>query len=132
MKLKHLLVDYTNHRGERAIRQIMPIRLYFGSTQWHPQEQWMLEVYDHDKDAVRDYAIAGVHQWGMPGELVSAIDATIAKQLQRSMERNARMSNRLKKLQSSFRDTETTLGLGAYAERAIESILKDEEPTWGD
>lgn len=52
------------------------------------------------------------------------IDDSIAKQLQRSMERNARMVNRLTKLAKTFADP------ASETPAAIAAILKDEEPTW--
>lgn len=51
---------YRNHRGEVAIRTVRPIRVWFGSTAWHPEAQWLLEVFDLDKQQTRDYAMAGV------------------------------------------------------------------------
>lgn len=61
-----------------------------------------------------------------------SVEDSIVRQLQRSMERNARMVNRLKKLADKL-----TEDAGSCAEEharecrsAIESILKDEEPTW--
>lgn len=53
-------VQYTNHRGETALRTIRPIRLWFGSTAWHREAQWLLECFDLDKLATRDYALAGM------------------------------------------------------------------------
>lgn len=50
------IVEYTNWRGETARRVIIPIRMWWGSTEWHPQEQWMLTAWDVEKDAVRDFA----------------------------------------------------------------------------
>lgn len=55
---------------------------------------------------------------------IARVDAAFAKNLRESMERNARMSNRLKKLQSTFADPETE------TVRQIAAILKDEEPVW--
>jgi predicted DNA-binding transcriptional regulator YafY len=52
--------EYRNHRGEEATRTVRPIRLWFGSTAWHPEPQWLLECFDLDKQATRDYAMSGV------------------------------------------------------------------------
>lgn len=54
---------YTNHRGETSLRKILPIRLWFGSTAWHPDPQWLLEGFDLDKQATRDFAMEGVKDW---------------------------------------------------------------------
>lgn len=50
------IVEYTNYRGETARRVIIPIRFWWGSTEWHPQEQWMLSAWDVEKNARRDFA----------------------------------------------------------------------------
>ena len=50
------IVEYTNYRGETARRCIIPIRMCWGSTEWHPEEQWMLTAWDLDKNASRDFA----------------------------------------------------------------------------
>ncbi len=31
-----VLIDYVNHRGERALRMIVPQRIYFDELKWHP------------------------------------------------------------------------------------------------
>ena len=40
--------------------------LRFGSTQWHPEPQWLLQAWDVDKDAERDFALAGFHAAHQP------------------------------------------------------------------
>lgn len=51
---------YINHRGELALRTVRPIRIWFGSTAWHRDPQWLLECFDIDKQATRDYAMSGM------------------------------------------------------------------------
>lgn len=50
-------VDYTNHRGEMATRTITPLRVRWGKTEHHPVEQWLLDCFDHDREAPRTYAL---------------------------------------------------------------------------
>lgn len=50
---------YVNHRGECGTRRARPIRLWFGSTAWHPEPQWLMEAFDLDRQATRDFAEAG-------------------------------------------------------------------------
>ena len=50
------IVDYTNWRGETARRVIRPVRMWWGKTEWHPEEQWMLTAWDCEKDDLRDFA----------------------------------------------------------------------------
>jgi hypothetical protein len=48
---------YTNWRGETAQRTIVPQRVWFGSTDWHPEPQWLLTALDAEKGADRDFAL---------------------------------------------------------------------------
>ena len=50
-------VVYRNYRGKKEIRYILPLRTWYGSTEWHPENQWFIEVYDLDKKDKRDYAL---------------------------------------------------------------------------
>lgn len=54
-------VLYTNYKGETEWRLISPTRYYFGHTEYHPDDQWLLEVHDHEKQATRTYAVADIH-----------------------------------------------------------------------
>lgn len=56
-------IIYTNWRGETAERTIQPIKIWFGSTQWHPEKQWLLTAYDVDKKAERDFALKDIQKW---------------------------------------------------------------------
>lgn len=58
-----VLIDYTNYRGVTAIRWIVPERIYFGSTEYHPIPQWLLLAYDLHKEAPRTFAIADIRNW---------------------------------------------------------------------
>jgi predicted DNA-binding transcriptional regulator YafY len=62
---KEVWIDYTNHRGERAWRHILPMStpLLFENSQWHPDTQWVMEAIDLDRNVMRDFALASVHQW---------------------------------------------------------------------
>jgi hypothetical protein len=50
-------VQYTNYRGETAIRTIWPIDISFKSTEYHPEQQWILRALDVDKGQQRDFAL---------------------------------------------------------------------------
>jgi hypothetical protein len=39
---------YTNWRGETSRRHVVPVRVEFGSTKWHPEPQWLLRAQDID------------------------------------------------------------------------------------
>ena len=53
-----ICMTYRNYRGEIAERCIIPDRVRFGSTDWHPEPGWLLHAFDTDKGAFRDFALA--------------------------------------------------------------------------
>ncbi len=58
-----VVIDYTNYRGERSTRRIVPRRIWFGDNDYHKSAQWILRAYDLDKQADRDFALKDVHSW---------------------------------------------------------------------
>lgn len=56
-------ICYTNYRGETTIREIVPKAIHFGSTEWHPDAQWILTAYDVAKQADRGFAIRDIRAW---------------------------------------------------------------------
>jgi len=40
-----------------STRTITPIKPWYGSTEWHPEPQWLLTAFDHEKHANRDFAL---------------------------------------------------------------------------
>jgi predicted DNA-binding transcriptional regulator YafY len=54
---------YTNYRGETALRIIVPQKILFGETEWHPEPQWLLEAYDVEKGASRSFAMKDIRAW---------------------------------------------------------------------
>jgi hypothetical protein len=59
----HVKIDYTNYRNERAVREIIPSFIYWGSTTFHPEKQWLLLAFDISKDTARTFAMKDVHSW---------------------------------------------------------------------
>ena len=57
---KHLNIIYTNYKGETAERAVEPKNIWFGSTEWHPQEQWFLKAHDLGKNEERDFALVDI------------------------------------------------------------------------
>lgn len=51
-------IRYTNWRGETADRVIRPIRIWFGTTEWHSDWQWLMEATDIAKGEIRHFALA--------------------------------------------------------------------------
>jgi predicted DNA-binding transcriptional regulator YafY len=58
-----VIIRYTNYRGQTADRRIIPVCIRFGSTEWHPEEQWLLDAFDVDRGADRSFALKDVLQW---------------------------------------------------------------------
>lgn len=56
-------VEYTNYRGEKGIRTIIPLGYEFGSNEYHKEEQWLLKVWDCDRQAERVYAAKEITRW---------------------------------------------------------------------
>lgn len=56
-------ICYTNYRGETAIREIIPKLIHFGSTEWHPEPQWLLTAFDAEKQADRGFAMRDIRAW---------------------------------------------------------------------
>ena len=57
-----ITVRYKNWRGEIATRKIVPIAgsLRWGSTEWHPEKQWLLKVWDVERNDYREYALCDI------------------------------------------------------------------------
>ena len=58
-----VIIDYTNWRGERRERKIIPQYIVFGSTEYHPGQQWLLVAHDIENGARRTFAMDGIHSW---------------------------------------------------------------------
>jgi hypothetical protein len=57
MSVPPIKFQYTNYRGETAMRAVLLIRIEFGSTEWHPEPQWLLHGVDVDKAMSRTFAL---------------------------------------------------------------------------
>jgi len=53
-----LFALYTNWKGEAAWRWIEPLRVYYGSTAYHPEQCWLMEAMDKDKGQMRTFKMA--------------------------------------------------------------------------
>lgn len=60
---KKVVIDYTNWKGERSVRTVTPRLFFWGSTNYHPDPQWLMTAIDEDKNAERTFALSGVHSW---------------------------------------------------------------------
>jgi predicted DNA-binding transcriptional regulator YafY len=58
-----VLIDYTNWRGERRVRRVLPLNFVYRANEWHKEEQWIMTAHDLDSDEERQFALAGIHSW---------------------------------------------------------------------
>lgn len=72
-------ITYRNWRGEVSQRTITPKSVWFGSTEWHPEPQWLLNAYDHGKGADRDFAMKDINGYYCDPEPVPGLFVTSAK-----------------------------------------------------
>ena len=56
-------VDYTNWRGERRKRKIIPLAIEFTSNEWHATPQWLLLAIDMETTGEKTFAMSGIHEW---------------------------------------------------------------------
>ena len=64
IELNHAVkVKYKNYRGEVGVRSIIPMEIYWGQTEYHPHDQWLLKVWDVEKDAERIYAFKDIEEF---------------------------------------------------------------------
>lgn len=56
-------INYTNWQGETRDRIIKPLSMFFGSTDYHKEKQWLLNAYDLEKKATRTFSMKDIHKW---------------------------------------------------------------------
>lgn len=65
---KVITIRYRNHRGEVALRRIVPQGIWFGATLFHLDPQYLLLAFDVDKQMPRDFACRDILEWGAKEE----------------------------------------------------------------
>jgi len=55
-----LQFEYKNWLGKVSIRKVVPYDIWFGSTEFHPEDQWFLHVFDMDKGEERNFALRDI------------------------------------------------------------------------
>lgn len=63
MSLTTVEFEYTNWRGETGNRRVVPMKVFFGQTEYHTTPQWLLKAFDLDKQAIRDFAMVSIRKW---------------------------------------------------------------------
>lgn len=57
IKRRSIKIRYKNWRGEISEREIVPIKIFGGETEWHPEWQWFMKAFDIGKGEIRDFAL---------------------------------------------------------------------------
>lgn len=60
---KMVRILYTNWKGVTSYRNIIPESIEYKSTEWHPEEQWILNAIDVDKNAMRGFSLKDIKEW---------------------------------------------------------------------
>jgi len=55
-----LKFEYKNYNGEISSRIVIPYKPWFGKTEHHKEEQWLLHAYDIEKCAERNFALKDI------------------------------------------------------------------------
>ncbi|MEW5927814.1 MAG: hypothetical protein AB1941_10030 [Gemmatimonadota bacterium] len=136
---------YTNHRGETRPRKVLPVRVWWGSTRWHPQPQWLLDVVDTEKEERRTFAIAAFAPKGAclrkrlealtEAARTAAADLDVYRRLPSIGEKQgpAELARIGRSLEAAARDSGVCLGCGAVnPEEAAERCVPQEDSCYAE
>lgn len=54
-------IDYTNYKGERRLRDVIPLDLKFERDNLYHGNAWILDAYDVEKRQVRSFDLKSIH-----------------------------------------------------------------------
>ncbi len=66
---EEVTILYTNWKGETEYYTILPTNIWYGSTLYHPQPQWLLTAYVPAKRDTRDFALDSLKAWNVTPSL---------------------------------------------------------------
>ena len=55
-----LQFEYKNWLGKISKRKVIPYEVWYGSTEFHKKEQYLLRAFDVDKNAERNFALKDI------------------------------------------------------------------------
>lgn len=59
-----VVIDYTNWKGERRERKVIPVLISFGAfPPYHAEPQWVMRAIDLENGAWRHFAMKDIHSW---------------------------------------------------------------------
>ncbi len=60
---KCVYIVYRNYKGNISNRKIIPKNFWYGHTHWHPEDQYLLDATDMDKNEERSFAMKDILTW---------------------------------------------------------------------
>ncbi|MDP4225576.1 MAG: hypothetical protein Q8910_04260 [Bacteroidota bacterium] len=55
---------YRNWKGEKSVRQVKPsVEIWWGHTEYHKVDQWLMRAYDLEKGDYRDFAMRDIERF---------------------------------------------------------------------
>lgn len=54
--------SYVNHSGVLMIRSVVPLRIFFGTSLYYTEPQWLMEAFDLDRNANRTFAMNKINK----------------------------------------------------------------------
>ena len=58
--MKQIKITYTNHKNETAERLVLPINIWYGTSEWHPGQQWFMKAKEVGRKVERDFAMVRI------------------------------------------------------------------------
>lgn len=56
-------LEYVNYKGKLKTYNIVPNIIWFGKTEYHPEDQWLMSGYDIDDLKIKDFAMKDIQKW---------------------------------------------------------------------
>jgi predicted DNA-binding transcriptional regulator YafY len=73
--LNIMTITYTNWRGERGQRRVVPMYVWHGTSGWHEGAQWFMRALDVERETERDFALSGIDGWPVPRDGATRTEA---------------------------------------------------------
>ena len=54
---------YKNWKGETSIRNVIPIEMWYGNSDFHKGNQWFMKAFDTTKQDSRDFAMLDIIEY---------------------------------------------------------------------
>jgi hypothetical protein len=63
--ITHMLVKlrYTNYKGVTKEYTVYPMSLWYGNTEYHPEDQWLMSCRDMKDNKRKDFAVKSIVSW---------------------------------------------------------------------